>query len=83
MGAVTAKVPFSGRKVPHGTIPTDEGFAVDSTDSEERGILGLISSLCSLERSDIQRKELVVGDEIIDLLALGDAACSTRNDNSI
>jgi hypothetical protein len=48
MGAVTAKVPFSGREVPHGTIPADEGFAVDSTDSEERGILSLISSLRSL-----------------------------------
>ncbi len=48
MGAVTTKVPFSGRKVPHGTIPADEGFAVDSANSEERGILGLISSLHSL-----------------------------------
>lgn len=47
MGTVTAEVPFSGRKVPDGTIPADEGFAVDSTDPEERGILRLINSLRS------------------------------------
>jgi hypothetical protein len=45
MSAVAAKIPFAWRKVPHGIVPGDERFAMDSTDSEGRAILGLINGL--------------------------------------
>lgn len=47
MSAVATKIPFAWRKVrvPHGTIPADERFAMDSTDSEGRAILGLVNGL--------------------------------------
>lgn len=45
MSAVATKIPFAWRKVPHGIVPGDERFSMDTTDSEGRAILGLINGL--------------------------------------